>query len=40
MTASFSRALLEGLNVNQSDEEFTSTLKSSIEEIYKASVKK
>lgn len=40
MTASFSRALLEGLNVNQTDEEFTNTLKSSIEEIYNASTKK
>ena len=40
MTASFSRALLEGLNVNQSDEEFTNTLKSSIEQIYNASTKK
>ena len=40
MTASFSRALLEGLNVNQTDEEFTNTLKSAIEEIYNASTKK
>ena len=40
MIASFSRALLEGLNVNQSDEEFSGTLKNSIEQIYNASVKK
>ena len=40
MIASFSRALLEGLNVNQSDEEFSNTLKNSIEQIYNASVKK
>lgn len=40
MVASFSRALLEGLNVNQSDEEFSSTLRKSIEQIYNASVKK
>ena len=40
MIASFSRALLEGLNVNQSDEEFSATLKNSILEIYDASIKK
>lgn len=40
MIASFSRALLEGLNVKQSDEEFSNTLNASIEQIYKASVKK
>ena len=40
MIASFSRALLEGLNVKQSDEEFSNTLKRSIEQIYNASVKK
>ena len=40
MIASFSRALLEGLNVNMSDEEFGKTLNSTIEQIYDASVKK
>ena len=40
MIASFSRALLEGLNVYQSDEEFSATLKNSILEIYDASIKK
>ena len=40
MIASFSRALLEGLNVNMSDEEFTETLDNIVEEIYDASVKK
>ncbi len=40
MIASFSRALLEGLDVSMSDEEFTSTLNSTISEIYDASVKK
>lgn len=40
MIASFSRALLEGLNVNQSDEEFASVLDSTISEIYDASVNK
>ena len=40
MIASFPRALLEGLNVKQSDEEFSNTLNASIEQIYKASVKK
>ncbi len=35
--ASFSRALLEGLNVNQTDEEFDSYLLSSIKSIYEAS---
>jgi fructose-bisphosphate aldolase class I len=38
--ASFSRALTEGLNVNQSDEEFDKLLDSSIESIYTASVEK
>lgn len=37
LVASFSRALLEGLNVHQSDEEFNTTLDSSIEQIYQAS---
>lgn len=35
--ASFSRAFLEGLNVNQSEEEFSNILKESIDEIYDAS---
>lgn len=39
MIASFSRALTEGLNVNQSDEEFDKMLDSSIESIYEASKK-
>lgn len=38
VVASFSRALAEGLSVDQSDEEFTSTLGASIDEIYTASV--
>ena len=38
MIASFSRALLEDLSVHQSDDEFSSTLKNSIEQIYNASV--
>ncbi|MDP0501817.1 MAG: fructose bisphosphate aldolase [Verrucomicrobiota bacterium JB022] len=36
--ASFSRALLEGLTAQQSDEEFTKTLDASIESIYRASL--
>jgi len=36
--ASFSRALLEGLTAQQSDEEFTAVLNDSIESIYQASV--
>lgn len=40
MIASFSRALLEGLNVNMSDEDFNNTLNNTIKEIYDASVKK
>lgn len=40
MIASFSRALLEGLNINQSDEEFSDVLSKSIKEIYKASTSK
>lgn len=39
MIASFSRALTEGLNVNQSDGEFDKMLDSSIESIYEASKK-
>lgn len=38
IVASFSRALAEGLNVNDTDEEFTEKLDKSIEEIYRASV--
>ena len=38
MIASFSRALTEGLNVNQTQEEFDSMLDSSIDSIVKASV--
>lgn len=40
MIASFSRALLESLSINQSDEEFSDALSKSIKEIYKASVTK
>lgn len=40
MIASFSRALLEDLNVSMSEEEFTNTLNSTIAQIYDASVKK
>jgi len=37
MVASFSRALSEGLNVQQSDDEFNSVLNASIESIFQAS---
>jgi len=37
MVASFSRALLEGLSANQSDEEFDKTLDKSIQSIFEAS---
>lgn len=37
MIASFSRALLEGINVNQTEEEFDEKLKDSIDRIYEAS---
>lgn len=40
MIASFSRALSEGLNANQTDEEFDKMLDESIENIYKASIEK
>lgn len=40
MIASFSRALLEGLNVDMGDDEFNDVLDKTIEEIYEASVKK
>ena len=36
--ASFSRALAQGLNVNDSEEEFTDKLDKSIEAIYEASI--
>jgi len=39
MIASFSRALLEGLNVNDSEEEFDNKLEASIDQIYQASIK-
>jgi fructose-bisphosphate aldolase class I len=38
MIASFSRALLEGLTEDQSDEQFNATLETSVEQIYRASV--
>ena len=38
LIASFSRALSEGLNANQSDEEFDALLGSSIDAIYRASI--
>jgi fructose-bisphosphate aldolase class I len=37
MIASFSRALLEGLTVNQTEEEFEEKLGSSIKQIFEAS---
>ncbi len=40
MIASFSRALLEDLRQNMSDEEFDRSLKSAIDEIYEASTEK
>ncbi|PJI09238.1 MULTISPECIES: fructose bisphosphate aldolase [Clostridium] len=39
LIASFSRALLQGLSVKQTDEEFNEVLLSSIKEIYEASIK-
>ena len=39
LIASFSRALTEGLNVKQSDEEFNKLLDESIQSIYEASIK-
>jgi fructose-bisphosphate aldolase class I len=36
--ASFSRALMEGLSINQSDEEFDAVLNSSVAAIYEASI--
>lgn len=38
LIASFSRALVEGINVNQTDEEFNNTLNDSIKKIYNASI--
>jgi fructose-bisphosphate aldolase class I len=38
MIASFSRALTEGLDVGQSDDEFDATLQSTIDGIYAASI--
>ena len=38
MIASFSRALLEDLRVDQTDEDFNNTLDSAIEKIYEASI--
>jgi fructose-bisphosphate aldolase class I len=38
VVASFSRALLEGLSVHQTDAEFNAALKASIQGIYEASV--
>ncbi len=38
LIASFSRALTEGLSVSQSDEEFTTTLSASIDQIHQASI--
>ena len=38
MTASFSRALAEGLTAQQSDAEFNAALDASIESIYRASI--
>ena len=39
VVASFSRALVEGLNVHQSDSEFDKLLDESIESVYQASIK-
>ena len=39
MIASFSRALLENLNVNQTEEEFNDDLDNAIIKIYNASIK-
>ena len=38
IVASFSRALLEGLSVHQTDAEFNATLAASIQRIYEASI--
>lgn len=39
LIASFSRALLEGLSVQQSEQAFTQTLQNSVQSIYNASIK-
>ena len=39
LIASFSRAITEGLNVNQSEEEFNNMLDEAIQSIYDASIK-
>ena len=38
LIASFSRALLEGLNVDQTDEEFNNMLDNSVKDVYEASI--
>ena len=38
MIASFSRALLQNLSANQTEEEFNEELKKAIDEIYDASI--
>ena len=38
VVASFSRALMEGLSVHQTDAEFNATLKASIQRVYEASI--
>jgi fructose-bisphosphate aldolase class I len=38
MTASFSRALAEGLKAQQSEVEFNAALDASVESIYRASI--
>jgi fructose-bisphosphate aldolase class I len=40
MIASFSRALLEGLSDEQTDEQFNAQLEASIDQIFQASVEK
>lgn len=40
MLASFSRALVSELNVDQTDEEFNKTLQEAVDSIYDASVNK
>ena len=40
MIASFSRALLEGLTADQTDDAFDATLEASVAQIYDASVNK
>jgi len=38
MTASFSRALAEGLTAQQTEKEFNAALDASVESIYRASI--